>query len=71
MNENFQARKAPKVIDDESESSYIDLVPKVKKLEKQINDTERLTNTRRKKEDMERMVRMVTKRLDDIENRLK
>ena len=71
MNENFQARKAPKVIDDESESSYIDLVSKVKKLERRINDTERLTNTRIKKEGMERMVLMITERLDEIENRSK
>ena len=71
MNEIVQARRAPKAIDDESESSYIDLVSKVKKLERRINDTERLTNTRIKKEGMERMVLMITERLDDIENRLK
>ena len=69
MNENFQARKAPKGIEDESESSYIDLVSKVEKLERRINDTERLTNRRIKKEGLERLVLMITKRLDDIENR--
>ena len=71
MNENFPARKAPKGTEDESDSSYIDLVSKVEKLERRINDTERLTNRRIKKEGLERLVLMITKRLDDIENRSK